>query len=408
MALSEMMQKKLEKYIDLDFIDQLSAEKRKKDGNYYTTYTAELLPEYATLAPDRGSVILKEISQAQVPIYQKLSNLWNPYIEAVFGVVEAEGQYLSINEFIQKPSCLVYSSPELAARRSLSLEDYINEYGCLSETEAIIFLIQLCRGLESIAALSLVHGDVAPQNILLTDRSSITPEPYMHIKGLHQRISCKLIDFDITSAFKNENHMVTVVAGTNPYAAPEILDYKNPTKRVDIYSLGCVLCFMITGKSPKQLSAKEQKTLCSFRVRNLIAKCTADYSKRYRNISVLRHHLERILAFHPLRRHHLVSQIPGLDSGRPLNTLLNATIYSALLLISFFVGYPDISLFASFSILSLIVVVIFSFLSIKKRIKFLNDFDERFPVFTTACKLIFLFFALLVIWEIHQKYRGSI
>lgn len=35
--------------------------------------------------------------------------------------------------------------------------------------EALIFLLQLCEALENISELSLVHGDVSPQNILLTD-----------------------------------------------------------------------------------------------------------------------------------------------------------------------------------------------------------------------------------------------
>ena len=199
MALSQTMQKTLQEYIDLDFLDELSAPKQKKDGNFYSIYTAELQPEYASLAADRTSIILKEISPEQAAIYEKLSTVWNPYTEAVFGVVSADNQFISINEFIRKPVCLKYSSRRLAEKRSLSLEDYINEYGCLSETEALIFLIQLCIGLESIASLSFVHGDVAPQNILLTDRLSMLSDPYRHICGLHQKICCKMIDFDITS-----------------------------------------------------------------------------------------------------------------------------------------------------------------------------------------------------------------
>ena len=34
-----------------------------------------------TLVPDSGSVILKEISPAQADIYEKISSIWNPYIE---------------------------------------------------------------------------------------------------------------------------------------------------------------------------------------------------------------------------------------------------------------------------------------------------------------------------------------
>lgn len=295
MSLSPTMQKVLEAYFDLDFLDELSTPRQKKDGNFYSTYTAEIQAGYLLSENSQASVILKEIPPAQASVYEKLSTLWNPYIESVFGVVSDGKQYISINEFIHKPQSLLYPSQTLAEKRSLSLEDYINEYGYLSETEAIIFLIQLCQGLESIASHSLVHGDVAPQNILLTDRLFLLPPTYKRMKGLHQKVSLKLIDFDITSKVKNENHMVTVVAGTNPYAAPEILDYRNPTNRVDIYSLGCVLCFMLTGKSPKQLSSQELRQKCSFRIRRIIAKCTADYSKRYKKISALRHRLEWLL-----------------------------------------------------------------------------------------------------------------
>ena len=49
MALSQTMQKTLQEYIDLDFLDELSAPKQKKDGNFYSIYTAELQPEYVDL-----------------------------------------------------------------------------------------------------------------------------------------------------------------------------------------------------------------------------------------------------------------------------------------------------------------------------------------------------------------------
>ena len=77
----------------------------------------------------------------------------------------------------------------------------------------------------------------------------------------------KLIDFDIAREEKGSHHMVTTVAGTNPYAAPEILDYQTPIDRVDIYSLGCVFAFMLTGKSPKQMSREEFQSSLSKSVR---------------------------------------------------------------------------------------------------------------------------------------------
>lgn len=317
MALSDTMQQALEPYFDLDFLDPLSAPRKKKDGNYYTTYIAELQPSQMTLVPDSGSVILKEISPAQADIYEKISSIWNPYIETVFGVIYQNGQNLAVNEFIPKPSALTYPD-SLLDKRSLSLEDYIREYGCLSEKEALIFLLQLCKGLEGLSSLSLVHGDVAPQNILLTDPTALIPGTCQNVSGIHQKISCKLIDFDIAGKFKNQNHLVTVIAGTNPYAAPEILDYKNPTDRIDIYSLGCVLAFMLTGKSPKQISSQELNARCSKKVRKLIAKCTADYSKRFRNCRALRRHIMNILYVTAPPYDSLFNHIPGFRGRHPV------------------------------------------------------------------------------------------
>ena len=332
MALSDTTWQALEPYFDLDFLDPLSTPRKKKDGNYYTTYIAELQPSQTTLVPDSGSVILKEISSAQADIYEKISTIWNPYVETVFGVIRQDSQNLAVSEFISKPSALTYPD-SLLDKRSLSLEDYINEYGCLSEKEALIFLLQLCSGLEGLASLSLVHGDVAPQNILLTDRPALIPEPYQEVSGIHQKISCKLIDFDIAGKFKNQNHLVTVIAGTNPYAAPEILDYKNPTDRIDIYSLGCVLAFMLTGKSPKQISAQELNAKCSKRVRKLIAKCTADYSGRFQNCRVLRKRITKILYVTAPPYGGFLNRIPGFRGRHPVKMAILLVLLFMLFLL---------------------------------------------------------------------------
>lgn len=135
--------------------------------------------------------------------------------------------------------------------------------------------------------------------------------------------------------------MVTVIAGTNPYAAPEILDFKNPTDRVDIYSLGCVLSFMIAGKSPKQISAEEFHKKCSKRIRKIIFKCTADYSRRYKKISALRHDLEKLLAATEPSPHYPFSRIPGLRCAMPLKTIFISSLYGFLLLLLAYILCPD-------------------------------------------------------------------
>lgn len=315
MQILDYFHAQLEDYIDFDFLDQLASPKLKKDGNYYGTYVAEIQPEYATLAPDRCSIVLKEISPSLCDIYHKISTVWSPYIETVYGVLSENGACLAFNEFIRKPSCLRYPTEELAEYRSLSLEDFILKIRCFTEKEALMFLLQLCDALKVISDLQLVHGDVSPQNILLTDKPDTDPgqskytrhrkhkKPATLSEGsdsrsieLYHKVSVKLIDFDIAREEKGPHHLVTTVAGTNPYAAPEILDYQTPTDRVDIYSLGCVLAFMLTGKSPKQMSREELQQHCRKPIRKIIAKCTADYSRRYRTVAHLKKDASALLS----------------------------------------------------------------------------------------------------------------
>lgn len=61
----------LDDYIDFDFIDQLSAPKRKRDQHYYTTYLGILRDEYAVMAPDMTALVIKEIMKEQAENYKK-------------------------------------------------------------------------------------------------------------------------------------------------------------------------------------------------------------------------------------------------------------------------------------------------------------------------------------------------
>ena len=314
----------LDDYIDFDFIDQLSAPKRKRDQHYYTTYLGILRDEYAVMAPDMTALVIKEIMKEQAENYKKISAIWNPYLETVYGVLPAGSFYITLNEFIRKPSSLQYTTQTLCEQHNLSLEDYICQFGCLTELEALIFAMQLCEGLETLCRLHIVHGDLSPQNIMLTDRFPLTDCPYPKIPGIHHTVAMKIIDFDIARKQKNQNHKVTVAEGTINYTAPETLDYKYPTDRADLYSLGCILCYMLTGNSPKE-SAPEK---LSPRVRRIINKCTLDYAHRYRSATHLKK--EILLVIELLSPSKFLHRIPGFRTENPLYIGIASYYYCAI------------------------------------------------------------------------------
>lgn len=349
----------LGEYLDFDFTDQLAEPRRKRDGAYYATYLGVIKPEYAPLAPDRRTLIIKEIMPAQAENYRRISSIWNPYLETVYGVLPVGDFFIAINEFIPKPSALYYPSKTLFERHSLSLEDYINHFGCLSELDALLFMIQLCEGLEALQKCHIVHGDISPQNILLTDRFPKTTLPYPKIKGLHQTTAVKIIDFDIARKQRGYDHLVTTVEGTRLYAAPEILDYQSPTDRIDIYSLGCILSYMLTGKSPKEFQQSMMKKSCKPRIYKIIRKCTLNYSRRYRSITFLKQDLQAAIRI--LYPQNLLHRIPGIRSGRLKDICRTVFIFNCLIVsVILYTIIQDPTILALCASLILIFALIFS------------------------------------------------
>ncbi|MDE7478989.1 MAG: protein kinase [Lachnospiraceae bacterium] len=320
----------LDPYIDFDFIDQLAEPKRKRDGHYYAAYLGVLRSEYASLAPNMRTLVIKEIMPEQADNYRNLSTVYNPYLETVYGILPVGNFYIALNEFICRPTCLDCSNEALRDKSSLSLEDYICHFGCLSEQEALIFMLQLCEGLETLKKFHIVHGDISPQNILLTNRFPMSVCPYPKIKGIHHTISVKIIDFDIAREQKRAGHLVTSIEGTRLYAAPEILDYQNPTDRVDIYSLGCILCYMLTGKSPKQLTPDQIRKACNPHVSKIIRKCTLDYTHRYHNITFLKRELQTTIEI--LSPRDFLHRLPGFRSNHLGFMCVAVYFYSSIIL----------------------------------------------------------------------------
>lgn len=116
-----------------------------------------------------------------------------------------------------------------------SLKDYIREEGPLTVDEAVGFGRQMLDGLAAIHAAGIVHRDVKPQNVLLTDAHQV-----------------KVTDFGIArlgSADAGLTEAGTAI-GTAAYMAPEQASGGEITPSSDLYSAGVVLYEMLTGRLP--------------------------------------------------------------------------------------------------------------------------------------------------------------
>jgi serine/threonine protein kinase len=124
------------------------------------------------------------------------------------------------------------------------LDRRVRKQGPLPWQEAVGYVMQVCEALVEAHAIGIVHRDLKPSNLFLVDLpSGVT--------------TVKVLDFGISKANGldvplNDGHGLTTteaVLGSPTFMAPEQLkSAKYVDARADIWSLGLVLYFLITGK----------------------------------------------------------------------------------------------------------------------------------------------------------------
>jgi eukaryotic-like serine/threonine-protein kinase len=120
-----------------------------------------------------------------------------------------------------------------------SLQSRTDSYGPLSVTETLRIAQQTAAGLAAAHAQGLVHRDVKPANILLEDNVD----------------RVLLSDFGLARAVDDASLTRTgVVAGTPYYMSPEQARGDAIDARSDLFSLGSVIYFMLTGHPPFRAS----------------------------------------------------------------------------------------------------------------------------------------------------------
>jgi serine/threonine-protein kinase len=122
----------------------------------------------------------------------------------------------------------------------IDLLEYIERKGRLDPEEARLIAIQAAHALEHANGQGVVHRDVKPANFLLTRKG--------------EALIVKMSDFGLARETSDEEARVTrdgMTVGTVDYMAPEqARDSGAADVRSDIYSLGCTIYHMLTGKPP--------------------------------------------------------------------------------------------------------------------------------------------------------------
>lgn len=160
--------------------------------------------------------------------------LRHPNIVAVFDAGEADGKYYLAMEFVD----------------GIDLAHIVRDYEQLRVPEACEYARQAALGLHHAHQAGFVHRDVKPSNILVSGERHV-PEATSpaYVKILDMGL-VRAAGFDDIPERADLTRLGTVV-GTPDYMAPEqARNSSTVDARADIYSLGCTLFYLLTGRPP--------------------------------------------------------------------------------------------------------------------------------------------------------------
>lgn len=153
-----------------------------------------------------------------------LSALQHPNILTVFDVGKDEHGTFVISELL----------------RGETLEKVV-ERGVLTEEDFSQLAQQALEGLIAAQALNLVHRDLKPGNLMVV----------WHASG---RFQVKILDFGLAKFSQHASHQTedheSGILGSIYYMAPEQFERQPLDGRTDLYALGCIFYFVLTGKNP--------------------------------------------------------------------------------------------------------------------------------------------------------------
>ena len=157
---------------------------------------------------------------------QQASALNHPNIASIYDVIEEQGEILLIMEYVEGTPLRA----KLRAHQDFSTDEFFK------------VAVQSVEGLNAAHEKGILHGDIKPENIMLTPDGRV-----------------KVLDFGVARRFSlgDANEATLTVAtlsgameGTPAYMAPEVLMQKPYDGRADLFSMGLVCYEMLGGKQP--------------------------------------------------------------------------------------------------------------------------------------------------------------
>ncbi|MER6303496.1 protein kinase [Kitasatospora sp. NPDC001539] len=243
---------------------------------------------------------------------QHAAMLVHPRIVMVFDSGVDQGTPFIVMELVQGRSlaAVLADQPQLPVERAVGIAAAV------------------CEALVVAHGAGLVHRDIKPGNIMITDDGGV-----------------KVVDFGIARAGSSGNLTQTAsVLGTAAYLSPEQATASALDGRTDLYAVGCVLTEMLTGETPFTA-----ETPVAIAFKHVSEQALPPSVRRPGLPPALDAAVLRLLAKDPAdrpadaaaARAELLATVPGLAVGDPTAELLAASASSATQLLPPVTAAPD-------------------------------------------------------------------
>lgn len=191
-------------------------------------------------------------------------------------MLKAENESLSMGKFPFRPYIIDYREIGDAAFlireyiEGTSLRELVEENGPLPLEQAVSIVRKICRSLASLhgAVPPIIHRDIKPSNIVMTAEGD-----------------CYFIDMGTVRRYQDGASTDTICMGSIDFAAPEQFGARQTDVRTDVYGIGMLLFFLLTGKHKAQ---EADMAKLPGKVSSIIRKCI-DFNpdRRYGSISLV-------------------------------------------------------------------------------------------------------------------------
>lgn len=194
------------------------------------------------------------LTLANAPAWAEAMNIDEPLLPRIESLYRTPHELVVVYEYVE----------------GVRLTDLVDAHGPLASEVAVHLLADVCQAVSALHAHGVIHRDITPNNVIVDAQGR-----------------AHLVDLGIARQRRANGQRDTTTLGTWGFAAPEQYGFAQTDARSDVYALGRLLAYLLSGVMPDERSS-EEPVLQDERLAEVVRKATAfEPSARYQSVDEL-------------------------------------------------------------------------------------------------------------------------